>query len=106
ETMPNLPEAPEGEKFLVLSTTLANFTGEAIQVEAESLTLIDQQFNRYSPIQPDDFLRTPLFEVELDGTRTVLGSIRFALPTDAIPYLLEWCPYNDCEAETLQTFLP
>lgn len=106
DNMPTLPEAPAGEKFVVLSTNLANFTGEPILVEASSLTLIDQQFNRYAPVEPEDFLRTPIYGVELNGTNTVLGAVRFAIPSDATPYLLEWCPYNDCDTELLQTLLP
>lgn len=105
ETMIELPDAPDGEKYVLLSTTLANFTGESIMVESGSLTLIDQQFNRYPVLDPDDFLRTTLYGIEFEGN-TVLGAIRFAIPEDARPYLLEWCPYNDCEIETLQTFLP
>ncbi len=105
ETMTELPDAPDGEKYVLLSTTLANFTGEPIMVESGSLTLIDQQFNRYAVLDPDDFLRSTLYGVEFDG-RTMQGAIRFLIPEDARPYLLEWCPYNDCEIETLQTFLP
>lgn len=106
ETMPNMPVAPDGEQFIMLTTNLANFTGEEIMVEASSLTLIDENLNRYAPIVPDDFLRSPVFGITLGGATTAIGSVRFAIPTDAIPYLLEWCPYNDCEVETLQTLLP
>ncbi|MGJ3239825.1 MAG: hypothetical protein ACFE0Q_14030 [Anaerolineae bacterium] len=106
EMNPNMPEPPVGEKFVMLSTNFANFTGEPLTIEADSLTLIDQQFNRYPPVQPEEYIRIPLYGTELPGEVTLQGAVRFALPEDATPYLLEWCPYNDCEVETLQTFMP
>lgn len=106
EEMPSLPDAPEGQKYLVLSTSLANLTGEPILVEAASLTLIDQNLNRHAAVASEDFLRTPLIGAELSGNSTILGFVRFAIPLDATPYLLEWCPFNDCALEALQTRLP
>lgn len=106
ETIPDLPEAPVGEKFVLLSTTLANFTGTPIIVDPSSLILIDQNLNRYPAYHPEDYLIRPLLGAELPGTTTMLGTVRFSIPEDAKPYLLEWCPYNDCEVEALQTLLP
>jgi hypothetical protein len=106
ETMPILADAPPDEKFIALSTTLANLTGSEIVVDVSSLTLIDTQSNRYNPVYPEEVLRSPLAGATLDGASTMTGLIRFSLPPDATPHLLEWCPYNNCETETLQTRLP
>ena len=106
ETMPMLPDAPEGQKFVELRGTLANLTGNPITVDRNSLALIDQQFNRYAPVIPEEGARTYLAGAELNGTGTFRGSVRFSIPDDAVPYLLEWCPLNECDDEVLQTRLP
>gem|GEM_PF-1662684 len=106
ETTPNFPEGAEGFKYLQLTGNLQNFTGEAFYVEPESLTLIDDSGNRYSPVSPDDYLAAPMIDITLEGSISIQGSIGFEIPEDAEAETLEWCPYNDCTTLMLRTPLP
>jgi len=104
--IPILPEPPEGQRWFVITATLGNRTGTPFTITHDSLTLIDQQQERYAPVENEDVLRPPLVDSVLgDPTTTLLGVVRFAIPADARPHLLEWCPDGDC-SNPLQATIP
>lgn len=106
ETMPEgVPAPPAGSRWFAVTATLANQTGAAVSVSAESLTLIDAEGERYAPEAPDEFTQPPLVGAALTEGTSVLGLARFALPEGAEAALLEWCPAEDCD-QPLQAVVP
>ena len=96
---------PDGERWLIVVGTLRNDAGDTVTVNAEHLTLLDAQGNRYSPEAPDDSTQPPMVSAELAEGESVLGLVRFAIPEDVTPILLEWCPEGNCEPP-LQAQIP
>lgn len=104
--IPILPEPPEGQRWFVVQATVGNRSETPITLAAESFTLVDQQQERYEPVEDEDTLRPALAgSVVGDPAATFVGVVRFAVPIDAKPYLLEWCSDSEC-LEPLQTLFP
>lgn len=105
EGIDNLPDLEEGAYWVVVTATLLNFTGEAIEITEDSISLLDTSDNVYEPVAAGEAFRTGLIGTELSGTGTYMGSALFSLPEDETPFLFQWCPEENCTSP-LQSPLP
>lgn len=94
-----------GEKWYVVTATLTNQAGEAIEVGAEDVVLIDAEGARYLPEVPDETMSPQLVGSQLAEGDSVLGFARFAVPEAITPLLLEWSPGEDC-GMPIQALIP
>jgi len=82
---------PAGDKWIVVVTAIQNNSNEPVTITQESLTLIDQSGERYSPDEPDEETQPPLVGARLEPGDNLLGLVRFTTPDDTEPATLEWC---------------
>lgn len=83
---------PEGQQWLVVVTAIQNGSDDAIVVGQPSLTLIDQQGERYVPDEASEETQPALVGARLEPGEDILGLVRFTVPDGIDPATLEWCP--------------
>lgn len=105
EDSSSLRELSAGEEWYVVTASLTNQAGEAIEVGAEDVALIDAEGTRYLPEVPDETMSPQLVGSQLAEGDSVLGFARFAVPEAITPSLLEWSPGEDC-GMPIQAFIP
>lgn len=93
ETTPDDPAEgpPEGMRWIVVVAAIQNDSAEPLAIERESLSLIDQQGERYTPDEPSEETQPPLAGARIGAGEDLLGLVRFTIPEDANPDALEWC---------------
>ncbi len=96
------PPAPEGSQWIIVMASLGSQAGETVQVFAEDLTLIDSDGSLYMPEAADSATEPPLIGGSVELGTSLRGLVRFAIPEDATPAFLQWCPGGNCE-QRLQT---
>lgn len=84
------------DRFVVVVATLANESNTPITINPTDLTLIDKENNRYSPEPPESNLQPALIGIALSPNETIYGFVKFKIPPEAAPTLLEWCPGGTC----------
>jgi hypothetical protein len=83
---------PEGKRWLVVVTAIQNNGAAPITIEQQSLALVDQDGERYTPDEPTEETQPPLVGAYLEAGEDILGLVRFTIPDDAEVTTLEWCP--------------
>jgi hypothetical protein len=99
------PPAPEGSQWIIVMASLGSQAGETVQVFAEDLTLIDSDGSLYMPEVADSATEPPLVGTTVEAGTSLRGLVRFAIPAEATPAFLQWCPGGDCD-QRLQTTFP
>lgn len=87
---------PNGKRQIIITATLANTGGETVEVAPEHLILVDTNDKRYAPETPDQDTNPALVDTKLLQGASVYGFVKYTLPMDATPKLLEWCPGGTC----------
>lgn len=98
-------ELPDGSRWAVAVVTLGNESGDAVEVQAESIAILDADGNRYPAEVDDDLIEPQLIGTELNEGESVLGFARFAVPVETTLTLFEWCVDSECEL-VLQSQIP
>jgi hypothetical protein len=99
------PAPPAGYRWVTVVANLINVEGQPVDVSVDSLALVDQDNNRYTPEPPAENEGAPLVGSTLAQDATLYGTVTFVLPQDANPALLEWCPVAGC-SQPLQSSIP
>lgn len=97
DTPPGGVEAPAGGDRLVLVTV--SFLAEVapISVSAEHVSLIDDAGNTYFPYADGGTISPYIAGAELSVGTSLRGFLVFAIPEDATPETIEWCPAGNCD---------
>jgi hypothetical protein len=83
---------PAGSKWVLVAANLNNLGGETVTITADSLVLLDQLSNRYAPDPAGAEIQPALVGASLSQGSSVLGLVRFQVPTGTTGKSLEWCP--------------
>lgn len=92
----DIPDTPDGFRWVVLDATLTNFGGETVDVETSSLALVTADGERFEAEEPDAGTQPPLVGGTVAAEESLRGFVRFAVPEEADELIMEWCPI-DCE---------
>jgi len=96
-------DSPEGYRWVMATVTLSNQSESTqITVEADDISLIGDDAQRYSPQEMAERVSPALVGSTLDAEESVIGFALFAMPEDVEPALFEWCPTGDCSGTRLQ----
>lgn len=82
----------------ILVTASFYSASTSITVNVGDVTLIDDEGNSYSPIENGETLTPYAIGAELTAGTSLRGFVVFAVPVDAQPAMLEWCPAGNCDA--------
>ena len=94
----NVNDIPENHRWVVATVTLANETGDRVDVNSSDIYLIGDDGNRYSTDEMIERVKPKLVGSQLDADESVYGFALFALPNEIEPKLFEWCVGGDCGA--------
>ena len=99
------PDAPEGSRWVVVNASIINSSRTSLEVLPASLSLLDEQGQRYAADAPDESLRPSLIGSMARAQESLRGLARFAVPLNVRVVSLEWCPDAAC-SERLVIDLP
>lgn len=92
----NVTPSSDEQHLLVTVSFLAEIASVTINVA--DVTLIDESGTMYDPIEDGTPLAPYAIGTELTIGESLRGFVVFALPADATPATLQWCPAGNCDA--------
>lgn len=101
----SIPDAPDDSRWFAVVATLGNTAGDEVTVTTDNLILLTEDGERYTAEAADDIMTPPLVDSTLATGESVNGTVRFAIPEEAVPVRLQWCLDADCES-VLQGAIP
>ncbi|MEM6528520.1 MAG: hypothetical protein AAF653_09505 [Chloroflexota bacterium] len=93
----SLNELEDGENMYLLDASITNQSGPEITIDGEAVVIVDEEGNRYGPVEMAERIQPPLNGTTLSETEGVRGFAQYEIPPDAVLSHAEWCPDEACE---------
>lgn len=97
DATPGGVDAPADGERLVLVTISFLAEVSPISVSAEHVSLIDDAGNTYFPYADGGTISPYIAGAELTVGTSLRGFLVFAIPNDATPEMITWCPAGNCD---------
>ena len=90
---------PDGMTQIIIVATVENNSYESLAIRRESLTLVGSQNEHFEADVSDEQLQPSLAGARLKPGESLLGFIKFTLPGEVIPEVIQWCPSNNSNCD-------
>lgn len=99
EAPESLGAPPAGQRWVMVTGTLFNNSAsDTISIDTDDLILVTEDGEEFLPEAPNGEINPYLVETNILATESIYGFVVYAIPVDATPASLRWCPAGICDA--------